>query len=301
MTIQLLCYIFLLITVNFPDVALAVITTSETASRINIANDRLSFSVSKKTGWIDNLSLDHQDLLGTKAHEDPTPGGPTGNGNSGYGPYLDCYCVTKGFYTPGKRATYRLIRGKDSGGVDYAASIMSDRHPDSGQVMEFYIFLRDTETGLHTFSRLAYKNATGPTHQVLQEFRTLFRPNTPLWTHMVTNNYTIAPLPRKENIKKAEFVQDATLDLGPWPDDPYVRETNRYFTKYSFADTWMDHAAHGLYGEGSRTSNGTWGAWMVMWNRETYYGGPLHSDLTVDGIVYDYMGRFPNTQPLEKV
>jgi rhamnogalacturonan endolyase len=283
------CFVFL-ITVFLLDVALAVIKTSDTASRISIENDQFSISINKKTGWIDGLTLDHQDLLGGNIHEEPVPGGPTGNGNSGYGPYLDCYCVTKGFYTPGKHATFQLIRGKDSDGVEYAASIMADRHPESGQVMEFYVFLRDTETGLHTFSRLTYKNVTGPTLPVLQEFRTLYRPNTPLWTHMVTNNYTIAPLPRKENIKKGEFVQDATLDLAPWPDDPYVKETNRYFTKYSFADTWMDHVAHGLFGESSSTSNGTWGSWLVMWNRETYYGGPLHSDLTVDGIVYDYMG-----------
>ncbi len=29
---------------------------------------------------------------------------------------------------------------------------------------------------------------------------------------------------------------------------------------------------------------------MVMNTRETYFGGPLHSDLVVDGIVYDYIG-----------
>jgi rhamnogalacturonan endolyase len=280
--------------VLIPCPVLAALVASETTSRINIANERLSFSISKGTGWIDTLSLDQQDLLGAKVHDEPVPGGPTGNGNSGYGPYLDCYCTTKGFYTPGKHATYKLVQGKDSTGVDFAGSIMTDRNPESGQVMQFYVFLRDTETGLHTFSRLVYKNATGPTRSVLQEFRTLFRPNTPLWTHMMTNNFTIAPLPQRENIKKAEFVQDATLDLSPWPNDPYVKETNKFFTKYSFADTWMDHMAHGLYGDGSQRANGTWGAWMVMSNRETYYGGPLHSDLTVDGIVYDYMGKFLN-------
>jgi len=26
---------------------------------------------------------------------------------------------------------------------------------------------------------------------------------------------------------------------------------------------------------------------------ETYYGGPLRSDLMVDGIVYDYIGKSP--------
>ena len=33
----------------------------------------------------------------------------------------------------------------------------------------------------------------------------------------------------------------------------------------------------------------TYGAWMVHNTRETYWGGPLFSDLTVDGIVYNYI------------
>lgn len=28
---------------------------------------------------------------------------------------------------------------------------------------------------------------------------------------------------------------------------------------------------------------------MVMNTKDTYFGGPLHSDLTVDGIVYNYI------------
>lgn len=64
-----------------------------------------------------------------------------------------------------------------------------------------------------------------------------------------------------------------------------------YFTKYTFADSWRDHKAHGLYADGS-TSNGTaYGAWLVMNTRDTFFGGPLHSDLTVDGITYNYVSK----------
>ncbi|CAE6486760.1 unnamed protein product, partial [Rhizoctonia solani] len=38
------------------------------------------------------------------------------------------------------------------------------------------------------------------------------------------------------------------------------------------------------------TSNGTaYGAWLVMNTRDTYFGGPIHTDLTVDGITYNYI------------
>jgi rhamnogalacturonan endolyase len=44
---------------------------------------------------------------------------------------------------------------------------------------------------------------------------------------------------------------------------------------------WRQTIAHGMYADGS-TSNGTsFGAWLVMNSKDTYFGGPLHSDLTV--------------------
>jgi rhamnogalacturonan endolyase len=44
------------------------------------------------------------------------------------------------------------------------------------------------------------------------------------------------------------------------------------------------------FADGSKTDDGsTYGAWMVMNTKDTYFGGPLHSDLTVDGILYNYM------------
>lgn len=56
------------------------------------------------------------------------------------------------------------------------------------------------------------------------------------------------------------------------------------------SDTWQDHKVHGLFADGTYSDDGsTFGAWLVMNTVDTYFGGPLHSDLTVDGIVYNYI------------
>lgn len=110
---------------------------------------------------MDILTLDGQNLLGTKEYNEVTPGGNAA-GQNGIGPYLDCYCVPSGSYTPGKYATFKLFNGSDSTGVLYGGVVMSEVYPLTGQVLEQYWFLRETETGLHTFSRLAYHNETKP-------------------------------------------------------------------------------------------------------------------------------------------
>lgn len=57
-----------------------------------------------------------------------------------------------------------------------------------------------------------------------------------------------------------------------------------------FQDTWRKHKSHGMWADGSGSANGTtYGAWLVHNTVETYFGGPLHSDLVVDGIVYNYI------------
>jgi len=50
-----------------------------------------------------------------------------------------------------------------------------------------------------------------------------------------------------------------------------------------------DHKAHGMYADGSGSNGSTFGAWLVHNTVETYFNGPVHSDLVVDGIVYNYM------------
>lgn len=69
---------------------------------------------------------------------------------------------------------------------------------------------------------------------------------------------------------------------------------------YDLTYSWRDHKAHGLYADGS-TSNGTnYGAWLVLNTRDTFFGGPLHSDLTVDGITYNYVS-IPLFLPLTRI
>jgi rhamnogalacturonan endolyase len=284
--------IILLFSIYFGTIS-GVLNATQDNTQLILANDRLYAAVNKSTGAIYALSLDGQDLLGTLNYVTPTPGGATGSGNSGIGPYLDCYCIPSGSYTPGSiDPKYQLISGIDSTNTAYGGIVMSETYPPTGQTLEQYWFLRDGETGLHTFSRLAYYNKTTPFLRNLQEFRTLFRPNTPLWTHLLTDAEQYAPLPSKNAISHEVTVQDATWYLGNTPDDPYVQQEADYFTKYTFQDTWRDHDVHGMYSDGTTSDdNSTFGAWRVMNTKDTYFGGPLHSDLIVDGIVYNYIGK----------
>lgn len=200
------------------------------------------------------------------------------------------YCTPSGFWTPGRgpKADYKLYNGTDSTGTRYGGISMGETYAPTGQRLEQYWFLRDGETGLHTFSRIVYHNETTPFLRNLQEFRTLFRPNhdPPLFTHFVTNKKFSAPRP---DPKGQVVVQDATWKLAN-KEDPYVKGVGDYFTKYTFQDTWRDHKAHGMYADGTGSANGsTYGAWLVHNTVETYFNGPVHSDLVVDGIVYNYM------------
>jgi rhamnogalacturonan endolyase len=260
-----------------PSTAWAFLNASQSNQSLTIANDRFTASVSKSGGYISTLTLDGQNLLGKKS------------GDSGIGPYLDCYCTPNGFWTPGssKKVKYQLFNGTDSTGTPYGGISMSDTYVATGQVLEQYWFLREGETGLHTFSRVVYSNKTSPFLRNLQEFRTLFRPNhdPPLFTHFVTNEKFAAPRP---DTAGEIVVQDATWKLAN-EEDPYLG-VGDYFTKYTFQDTWRDHRAHGMWADGSGSSNGTtYGAWLVHNTVETYFNGPVHSDLVVDGIVYNYM------------
>jgi rhamnogalacturonan endolyase len=247
----------------------AAIKSSEDSSTIDIANDRLSFTVSKGTGYVSKLSLDGQNLIG-----------------SGRGPYLDGH-LPSGFWTPGKGATYQLFKGTDGDGKAYAGALMSQGYQTTGIVFEQYWFLRDGETGMHVFSRAKYTNSTTPSGGDLGEFRQLFRPADSVWTHLSSSDEMFGPLP---NTTGAPVVQDASWYVGGRKDDPYVKQVSDYFTKYMFSEEWRDQDVHGMYGDGTKSSDGTaYGAWLLMNTKDTYFNGPTHSDLTVDGIVYNYM------------
>lgn len=213
----------------------ARLDANETDTHYIIANDRFHTAVEKSRGSVTELTLDGQDLLGPRS------------GSTGQGPYLNCYCTPSGFWTPGgEDPQYELYSGTDSTGTDYGGIRMSDIYPETGQLLEQYWFLREGETGLHTFSRVAYYNETTPFLRNLQELRTMFRPNTDMWTHLLTNKDHYAPLPNSAADDEWVTVQDATWYLGNTPDDPYVEQLSEYFTKYTFSDPWRDIDAYGL-------------------------------------------------------
>lgn len=245
------------------------IKSSEDSNAINISNDRLSYSVAKGTGSISKLTLDGQNLLGT-----------------GRGPYLDCH-LDSGFWTPGKGGTYKLFKGNDGEGKAYAGAMMSQQKDSTGIVLEQYWFLRDGETGMHVFTRAKYSNSQKPSGGDLGEMRQLFRPAASVWTHLSSSDEMYAPLP---DTTDAPVVQDASWYVGGKTNDPYVKQMSEYFTKYMFSEEWRDQTVHGMFGDGSKSGDGTaYGAWLLMNTKDTYFNGPTHSDLTVDGIVYNYM------------
>ncbi|KAI2628860.1 polysaccharide lyase family 4 protein [Hypoxylon sp. NC1633] len=256
-----------------PSVAAAFFSATETSSQYILQNDDLYVAVGKSSASIVQLRLGNENLLGT-----------------GSGPYLDCSCVPSGFWAPGSTARYQLFKGTDSTGVPYGGVVMRDTYSSTNQTLEQYWFLREGETGLHLFSRVTYFNQKTPFLRGLGELRTLFRPSTSLWTHLSGSGGNWAPFPSADANRRGITVQDATTYLGNAPNDAYVKQYSDYFTKYAFAEVWRDHDVHGQYSDGSTSSDGnTYGAWLVHNTRETYYGGPLHSDLVVDGIVYNYM------------
>ncbi|KAI0460375.1 rhamnogalacturonate lyase [Xylaria acuta] len=258
--------------------SVAFLNATETTSQFALQNDRLYVVVSKSNGQVVDIVLDEQDLLGPVS------------GNTGKGPYVDCSCTPSGAWTPGSTAKFQLIKGTDSTGTPYGGVRMSDTYKPTNQSIEEWWFLREGETGLHLFTRVTYFNQTAPYLRDLGELRTLFRPNTKLWTHLSGDDGNYAPIPSADAYKNQVVVQDAAWYLGKTAKDPYVQQYSDYFTKYTFSELWRDHKVHGQYADGTTSSDGnTYGAWLVHNTRETYYGGPLHYDLVVDGIVYNYL------------
>ncbi|KAJ6622202.1 rhamnogalacturonan lyase [Mycena sp. CBHHK59/15] len=235
------------------------VSVEETAVLYRFSNDLVSFDVVKTTGYVHNLTYQDVGLLGSVS------------GNAGQ-LYSD---FPSGIFSLTGNASSKIVHG-----ADWAGIVLTDNNMAVGSLVQRSWFLRDGESGLHSFMRLAYHNATGPSLGALGESRTMFRPNGGPWTHLVTNGEQSAPLP------------SATWYLGLTPDDAYVTQESDYWTKYTFADN-QTNKAHGLY---ANTSDGTaLGAWWVVNQKDTFFGGPLHIDLMVDGIIYNKQStRSPN-------
>ncbi|KAF3908756.1 hypothetical protein ABW21_db0201177 [Orbilia brochopaga] len=264
---------------NLSQTVFGAVNAAQNATSITISNDFLNIYFDKSRGYITKLKLGNQDLLGT-----------------GQGLYLDCVCVPSGGVTPGSftpggsGATFELFQGLDQLKVPYAGVRMSHDYKNSGEVLSSYWFLRDGESGIHHFNRISFNPVAATPPTTLQEFRVLFRPNNKLWTHLLSSPDQWAPLPGSEATSKQITVQDATWSLNRTPSDPYVVQESDYFTKYMFAEEWRGEGVWGMYSDGSTSVDGNpYGAWLIMNTRDSYFNGPIHSDLTVDGIVYNYL------------
>ena len=100
----------------------AILKVSESNSSLTISNERLVAGVSKTRGYVNLLTLDGQNLLGKE------------DGNTGVGPYLDCYCTPSGFWTPGRgnKVDYQLFNGTDATGVKYGGISMGETYTPTG-------------------------------------------------------------------------------------------------------------------------------------------------------------------------
>lgn len=143
------------------------------------------------------------------------------------------------------------------------------------------------------------------------QLRTLFRPHFPLdnyfYTHLSASDDLYVPQPRPNPAIDANIdlsiqtqVQDTTWYIGNRTGDPYVANVADYWTKYTMNEAYRNHTVHGLFADGTGTpGNVTYGAWTIFNSRDTYYGGPTYADLTVDGLMYNYIisNHFGNGVP----
>lgn len=75
----------LLLWLSAVGLAIGKLTVTDANGIISISNDRLNTTLDRATKkGIDTVYLDGQNLLGTRS------------GNTGQGPYLDCYCTPAG-------------------------------------------------------------------------------------------------------------------------------------------------------------------------------------------------------------
>ncbi|KAI8626217.1 polysaccharide lyase family 4 protein [Xylariaceae sp. FL1651] len=106
-----------------------------------------------------------------------------------------------------------------------------------------------------------------------EEFRTLIRTTTPLWTNLITDDSFYAPLPNPKpasgSIINATTMQDTTRYIGSQNNDAYIKQIADYYTMYTVASAWRDQK-------------------LVINTKNTYFDAPLHSDLIVDSNVYNY-------------
>ncbi|TFY81318.1 hypothetical protein EWM64_g2698 [Hericium alpestre] len=140
---------------------------TETSSKLTFSNRHVSFDIRKSNGYIQNIIYQNTNLLGNVS------------GLAGQ-MYTDW---TAGGFSLVPNSSHEIFNGSDWAGI-----VFTDNNTATGGFVQRSWFLRDDESGLHSFLRLAFFNETNPVQGVLGESRTMFRPHTDLWTHVVTNS-----------------------------------------------------------------------------------------------------------------
>lgn len=98
--------------------AFAALNATDTDTHLYLSNERMSFALTKKTGYITEVTLDGVNLLG-----DPI------SSSTAIGPYVDGMITKKqSHYTP--KGGYRVIQGTDSAGIKYGAMVVSEEAPE---------------------------------------------------------------------------------------------------------------------------------------------------------------------------
>ena len=300
---------------------LAWIYLNQTSTALILSNNYVSFYLNKTDGIIHNVTFEGTNVLGF-----PVPNPPAGGGGDAVGPYVDIYIPpANSQYTPGSmNASLRLINGTDSAGTPWGALIMSQpnaqgvigefcRRPRSRQVPPSSSISSCEPTRPCSTPSPALPIATPPYHSLANLFS--FAPSSgPTFRSTITSTPTSArpttftclnQFPTRPSTLRLTSVsqrrsrtrlgilvtgQVCVYKISLSSGDPYVENVADYWTKYTMSEAYRNHTVHGLFADGSGTpGNVTYGAWTVFNTRDTYYGGPTYADLTVDGLMYNYV------------
>ncbi|KAF7294083.1 Galactose mutarotase-like protein [Mycena kentingensis (nom. inval.)] len=144
------------------------VSVTQSSTLYTFANDLLSFDVVKTNGYIRNLVYRNTSMLGPLS------------GNAGQ-LYTD---FPSGIFSAGTGNTSARIVS----GAGWAGIVLTDEVAAVGTLVQRSWFLRNGDSGLHSFLRLAYHSVSNsaPSLGPLGESRTMFRPNSPLWRSMAT-------------------------------------------------------------------------------------------------------------------
>lgn len=245
----------------------AITLDTTTATDWKISNGRVLLDWNSTTGHVFSVHLAGQpdefvDVTNTSG------GQPKGlyMDNTGLGPGT----ATAGFHQEGNRY------------LDWWITTASNANNPFTYSQHFII--TDDDPGWHVY--FVVNHSTTDIAGSLGQIQFVFRINQSLFTNTYSvdaglNNLgpEVIPLPAPPVLGTTDpgrQVQDATVDLhGLTLPSGFGRQ---FYTKYDYSTYEYLHRAHGLFGS-------TYGAWVVIPNRDSLVGGPTKQDLIFTGTI----------------